>query len=411
MRKPFNASAIVIVLALIYFFGLIGGLYVISYLPGGWMRSDLEFYAAPRVAEYKKTGRVNNWSNGGMAAVIYDTDGKFEDFFHMGGQSFPGIFVEQTEEMVPAVLSGEATLKTFPFVRDYSKRGYTTFIHVGVPIVEKGELMGAFFWVKESPDLAEIMIGYMIIFSLFFTIVVAFLLHNLRMQRRYEAVRKRYVDNITHEMKSPIASIKALAEALTDGMGKDESERNIYYGMIIGEANHQERMILDALTLAKLQTSLSRPQRKPISAESVFAPVCQKNAVLCEVSGVSFRVEDSIRNLPVLYSDADMLRRVLETLLGNARKFVQEDGTITLSAKVQRKRVTICVSDDGVGIPPNDRAYVFERFYKGGQKCNETGSGLGLAIAKETLVALKEKIWFQSEEGKGTSIYFTISRP
>ena len=410
MRKPFNASATVIVLTLIYFLGLIGGLYAISYFPGGWMRSDLEVYAAPRVAEYKKTGSVNNWSNGGMAAVIYDADGKFEDFFHMGGQSFPGIFVEQTEEMVPTVLSGETTLKTVPFVRDYSKRGYTTFIHVGVPIMEKGELMGAFFWVKESPDLAEIMIGYMIIFSVFFAIVVAFLLHNLRMQRRYETIRKRYVDNITHEMKSPIASIKALAEALTDGMGKDESERNIYYGMIIGEANHQERMILDALTLAKLQTSLFRPRRTPISAESVFGPVCKKNAVLCEVSGISFHVEDSIRNLPTLYSDAEMLRRVLETLLGNARKFVREDGTITLSAKVQRKRVTICVSDDGIGIPPADRAYVFERFYKGGQKSNETGSGLGLAIAKETLVALKEKIWLQSEEGKGTSIYFTISR-
>ena len=79
-------------------------------------------------------------------------------------------------------------------------------------------------------------------------------------------------------MKSPIASIKALAEALTDGMGKSESDRNIYYGMIIGEANHQERMILDALTLAKLQSGWSHPPRKSISAESVFASICQKNA-------------------------------------------------------------------------------------------------------------------------------------
>lgn len=410
MRKPFNASVIVIILALIYFFGLIGGLYVISYMPGGWKRSDLEFYAAPRVAEYKKTGRVDNWSNGGTAAVIYDTDGKFENFFHMSGQSFSVTFVKQTEEMIPAVLSGETTLKTFPFVRDYSKMGYTAFIYVGVPIVEKGEIIGSFFWVKESPDLANIMIGYVVVFSLFFIIIVAFLLHNLRAQRRYENARRRYIDNITHEMKSPIASIKALAEALTDGMGKDESERNIYYGMIIGEANHQEHMILDALTLAKLQTNPSRPQRKPISAESVFAPICQKNAALCELSGVSFRVDDSIRELPMLYSDAAMLRQVLETLLGNARKFVQEGGTVSLSAKVQRKRVTICVSDDGVGIPQSDQPHVFERFYKGSQKCNETGSGLGLAIAKETLAALKEKIWLQSEEGKGTSIYFTISR-
>ena len=410
MRKPINASAIAVILIVIYFFGLFGGLYVTCYLPGGWIRDDLEFYAAPRVAEYKKTGRVDNWSNGGMAAMIYDADGNFEDFFHMSGQSFSVNFVDQTRDMIPAVLSGETTLKTFPFVRDYSRMGYTTFIYVGVPIEEEEEIIGAFFWVKESPDLAEIMIGYMLVFSLFYIIIVAFLLHNLHIQRRYENVRKRYIDNITHEMKSPIASIKALTEALTDGMGKDESERNIYYGMIIGEANHQERMILDALTLAKLQTGRAPASRKPLSAESVFAPICQKNAVLCELSGVSFRVEDSIRELPDLYSDADMLRQVLETLLGNARKFVQEGGTVSLSAKIQRNRVTICVSDDGAGIPKGDQPHVFERFYKGGQKCNETGSGLGLAIAKETLAQLKEKIWLQSEEGRGTSIYFTIAR-
>lgn len=410
MRKPFKVSWIVIILALIYFLGLIGGFYIISYMPSGWKRADLEFFAGLRIIEYTDTGRVDNWGNGGMATVIYDSEGKFRDFFRMNGDPFSINFVDQSEEAVPEVLSGKNTMRLFPFVKNYSKLGYTSFLYIGLPIVAEGEITGAFFWVKELPDLVETMIGYMVVFSLFFIIIVAFLLHNLHMQRRYENARKRYIDNITHEMKSPIASIKALAEALTDGMGKDESERNIYYGMIIGEANHQERMILDALTLAKLQTNPSQPQRKPISAENVFAPICQKNAALCELSGVSFRVEDSIRDLPTLCSDADMLRRVLETLLGNARKFVQEDGTITLSAKVQRKRVTICVADDGVGIPQSDQPHVFERFYKGGQKCNETGSGLGLAIAKETLSALKEKIWLQSEEGKGTSIYFTISR-
>jgi two-component system sensor histidine kinase VicK len=89
---------------------------------------------------------------------------------------------------------------------------------------------------------------------------------------------------------------------------------------------------------------------------------------------------------------------------------VPEGGAVSLSAAVQRSRVVICVADNGVGIPEEDQPYVFERFYKGSQSCNDTGSGLGLAIAKETLAALKEKIWLQSREGQGTRIYFTIQR-
>ena len=83
---------------------------------------------------------------------------------------------------------------------------------------------------------------------------------------------------------------------------------------------------------------------------------------------------------------------------------------ITLSATVQRSRVTICIADDGIGIPKDDLPHVFERFYKGSQTCNATGSGLGLSIAKETLAALKEKIWIRSGENQGTSVYFTIAR-
>lgn len=410
MRKPLRASVLAAILILIFFFGLFAGLYAISYLPGNWERSDLEYYAGQRIEEYKDTGQVRNWSNGGMAAVIYDSNAKFQDFYRMNGDPFSINFVDQTEASVLEVLSGKTTMQLFPFVKNYSKLGYTSFLYVGLPIIMDGESTGAFFWIKELPDLVEAMVGYVCVFSLFYVIIVGFLLHNLHVQRRYENARKTYIDNINHEMKSPIASIKALTEALTDGMAKSDNERNIYYGMIIGEANRQEQMILDALTLAKLQTSRFALPRKPIAAESVFSPVCEKNAALCELAGVSFCADDSIHSLPDLYVNADMLKQILDTLIGNARKFVQEGGTITLSAEVRNRRVTICVEDNGIGIPKNDLPYVFERFYKGNQTCNAAGSGLGLAIAKETLSVLKEKIWIRSEEGKGTSVYFTIAR-
>ena len=410
MRKPMKAPVIAVILVLIYVLGLFGGLYALCYMSGQWKRTDLEYYAKQQITEYTDKGRVSNWRNGGMAVVIYDAEAKFRDFFRMNGDQFSINFVDQTEGSISKVLAGERTLRLFPLVKNYSKLGYTSFLYIGLPIEEGGEISGAFFWVKELPDLAATLVGYILVFSLFFLIIVAFLLHSLQVQRSYENAQRKYVDNITHEMKSPIASIRALTEALTDGMGKNESERNIYYGMIIHEANRQQRMILDALTLSKLQTGHIRQSRCALPAEEIFGPVCEKHTTLCELSEVSFVVDDSIRTLPLLYSNADMLWQVLDILLGNARKFVPEGGTVSLSATVQRRRVTICIADNGVGIPKRDQPYVFERFYKGGQAYNETGSGLGLSIAKETLTALKEEIWFSSEENKGTSVYFTISR-
>ena len=210
-------------------------------------------------------------------------------------------------------------------------------------------------------------------------------------------------------MKSPIASIRALTEALTDGkIGSSEDERSLYYGLIIGEANRQERMIRDALTIAKLQSGAIKPKPELIAAEDIIKPLAREQAALCELIGVNFVVTDGVRALTALYTDPALLTQVMSTLFANARKFVSEGGCITLSAETRRGRAVLCIADDGVGIPKEDLPLVFERFYKGRGGNNDTGSGLGLAIAKETCTALREKIWIESEEGKGTRVFFTV---
>lgn len=408
MKKPMNPGKIALILSLIYVVGIIGGLLVVTYMPGEWKRKNMEYYASQCVAEYTSTGRVSSWRNGGMAAVIYDSSGRFENFFRMNGDQFSINFVLQTEDRVGKVLDGKPQLFIFPLVKNLSKLGYTSFLYVGLPIRTEAGVTGAFFWIRELPDLAETMVGYIVVFTLFFAVTVAFLAGTLREQRRYEQLRRRYIDNITHELKSPIASIRALSEALTDGMGgADECDRNLYYGLIIGEANRQERMIRDALTIAKLQSGSIQPKLQLVSAQSIIEPIVLEQSALCELIGVEFAVEDPVRELTALYTDPAMLTQVMQTLFANARKFVSEGGRITLSAEQRRGRAVLCIADDGVGIPAEDLPFVFERFYKG-RASGESGSGLGLAIAKETCTALREKIWIRSEEGHGTKVFFTV---
>ncbi len=409
MKKPMHPGVIAAILTCIYLAGLIGGLVIITYMPGEWKRASQEYYASQCVAEYVSNGRVSSWRNGGMAAVIYDENGKFENFFRMNGDQFSINFVLQTEDRIDDVLAGKRQLFIFPFAKNLSKVGYTSFLYIGLPIRTEGEITGAFFWIRELPDLVETVVGYLVVFTLFFLITVGFLAGTLRVQRRYEVARLRYIDNITHEMKSPISSIRALTEALTDGRdGTDEAERNLYYGLIIGEANRQERMIRDALTIAKLQSGAIKPKLQLVAAEDIINPLAREQEVLCELIGVRFAVTDGVRALTALYTDPALLTQVMSTLFANARKFVSEGGCVSLSAETRHGRAVLCIADDGVGIPAEDLPLVFERFYKGRGGNNDTGSGLGLAIAKETCTALGEKIWIESEEGSGTRVFFTV---
>lgn len=410
MKNPIKIRVAITALVLVYVLALLGGLETLCYSAGGWKRSSLESYARQRVIEYTNNDSVNNWNNGGMAVVVYDAQGEFQDFFRANGDPFVVEFVLRSEEYIPKVLSGDTTMKLYPFVKGYSKLGYTSYLYIGLPMRVNGEITGAFFWIKELTDLSETLLAYTVVITGFFAAIIVVVIVYLRLQNKYERMQSAYIDNITHEMKAPIASIRALTEALTDKPNRTDSERSAYYGMIIGEANRQEKMILNVLTLAKLQSAPVTPLRGRIPASDIFDPICEKHGALCELLGVEFRVADSIRSLPRLSTDPQTINQVLEIVLSNARKFVGEDGVISLSATVHRRHVTICVADNGVGIPKKDLPYVFERFYRGSQRCNDTGSGLGLAIARETLAALKEKIWASSEENKGTSIYFTIAR-
>lgn len=125
--------------------------------------------------------------------------------------------------------------------------------------------------------------------------------------------------------------------------------------------------------------------------------------------GIDFTVSEELRTLPKLMTDPKYIPVVLNALLSNSLKFVQEGGTIRVSAQVSRKQITVRVEDNGKGISKEELPHIFERFYKGSRNDNESGSGLGLAIAKEIMDGMGERLWLRSREGVGTTACFTVA--
>lgn len=408
-RKPMKSGTVALILVLIYVIGLLVGFGVVCYLLSASKRPGLAYVTDMMAADYAATGQMDPSPISGRVGIVYNADGEAVDLFQASGRPIYFDFTQQGTKYLPKVLKGNETLHLVLFAKDDTTLGYTSLVYFGIPLMDGETVTGALLWVRELQDLLETLLAFFCTFTVVFAIVTVFILLNLRNQRRYEQMRRHYIDNITHELKTPVASIKALAEALSDGMEKSPTDRNVYYGMILREANRQERMICDVLELSKLQSVQIKLTKQPVDSETLFAPVLEKYASYCDLMGISLLIDDSISSMPELYTDEKHIQVVLDALLSNAVKFVPEDGTITVSAQLSRKQATICIADNGKGISRQELPRVFERFYKVSRNDNESGSGLGLAIAREITDNLHEKLWIESEEGTGTRAYFTIS--
>ncbi len=408
-RKPISNRMVALILAAIYVAGVALGIFVVSYLVSGAKRDKLIGMTATMAAQYQESGTANPSTMSGRAVLVYSSEGELLDQLKGNGYPIHFDFAAEGNQHVGKVLRGESFMHLIFFAPNDTTLGYTSLIYIGVPLTEGEKTTGAFFWVMELRDLLETLLAVLCTFTAVFVMMALFTLQHLRTQRRYEQMRRDYVDNITHELKTPIASIKALAEALSDGMEKSSADRNVYYGMILREANRQERMVCDALELSKLQSYRVQMKKMPLTAADAFGSVLEKYASLCDLMGITFVVDDSLMQLPMLNTNEKYISTVMDAVLGNAVKFVPEEGTIRVSARAGRRRAAITVEDNGVGIAKEELPHVFERFYKGHRNDNAGGSGLGLAIAKEITDNMKETIQIHSEEHSGTRVSFTVS--
>ncbi|MBR0398138.1 MAG: HAMP domain-containing histidine kinase [Eubacterium sp.] len=274
--------------------------------------------------------------------------------------------------------------------------------------VEKDGRFGGFVYVARSLDYAPLfLIVYALAATVVFYLVVLYLLSQKRNRDRVEQIYHQYIANISHELKTPIASIQAITEILTDGGEIDEGSRSMYYGIISRESRLLEHAVLQIIELSKLQDNRKGFEKKYVPVREVMDPIRDRFADRCEEIGVSFWIDESVYALPDLHTDPYRLIQLLTILLDNAYKFVPEEGHIFIDATTKYGQATLRVNDNGRGISEKDFPHIFERFYKTSVD-NPKGTGLGLAIAQEIVNGLDESIWVQSKEGEGTIFFVTV---
>ncbi|MBE5780296.1 MAG: HAMP domain-containing protein [Clostridiales bacterium] len=225
-----------------------------------------------------------------------------------------------------------------------------------------------------------------------------------------EKTRREYVANVSHELRTPVSSLIGLAETLNDGIITNEEDRQRYYGLILKESQRLSRLIDDLLELSRLQEGRAQADIRKEDLYDVVRDSLEPLMPLAEEKGVGIILHQSLAACPPALTDSDRMEQVLVILTDNALRFTPSGGKIEYSAKWDESTIYITVTDTGCGIPRESLARVFDRFYKEDTSYASPGTGLGLSIAQKALGLMGQRIWVESEVGKGAAFTFTVRR-
>ena len=231
---------------------------------------------------------------------------------------------------------------------------------------------------------------------------------NIEDLKGVDNLRKELISNVSHDLRTPVASIQGYAETLLlkkDTVTKEEQQR--YLETIVKSSERLKKLVSELFELSKLESNQIKPEMESFRIAELIYDIAGKYRIISQKKGVSINTILS-KDLPLVNADISLLERAMQNLIDNAIKFCDEGDTINIEVNTEDvEKVRIRISDSGHGIKQEDIPHIFERYYKGGERADSTG--LGLAIVKKILELHHSKINVSSQFGKGTTFSFHLA--
>jgi two-component system, OmpR family, phosphate regulon sensor histidine kinase PhoR len=229
-------------------------------------------------------------------------------------------------------------------------------------------------------------------------------LHDLTEVRRLETVRRDFVANVSHELKTPLTSISGYAETLL-GDTADAETSHRFLRTILSNARRMQRLVDDLLDLSRIEAGRWQPNRTEMDIAAVARESWTTLAVRAETHQVEL-VLDLGPEAGTVHADPDAVRQILTNLMDNSLRHTPAGGRITCLARRLAGAVALSIRDNGVGITGDHLPRIFERFYRAdsSRSREEGGTGLGLAIVKHLVEAHGGRVYAESERGSGTTV-------
>lgn len=224
-----------------------------------------------------------------------------------------------------------------------------------------------------------------------------------------EATRRQLLGDVTHELKTPLASIKAYVEGLQDHILPANTDT---FQLLHREASRLQRLVEDLQELSHVEAQQIKLELRRCEPQAIMGATVERMRLQFEENAIALQVDLSAIT-PSVYADCDRLAQILTNLLGNALQYTPSGGRVTITTADRGAEVEFGVSDTGVGLATENLDRVFQRFYRVDKSRSRTsgGSGIGLTIARHLVEAQGGRIWAVSPgPGKGSTFSFTLPK-
>ena len=237
--------------------------------------------------------------------------------------------------------------------------------------------------------------------------------NSIELQKQYENNRNELISNISHDLKTPITSIKGFIEGILDGVASSSEKKERYLKAAYYKVNTVDNLIDELFLYSKLEVNGVSFEFDNVNLVEYLKDCFEELQLDTEEKGIKLNLNIDEGCNPFVLADRDKIRRVIINIVENSMKYIKkEQGNITIKLEENKDYAIVSIIDNGEGIANDNLTYIFERFYRTDVSRNSStgGSGLGLAISKKIIEGNGGTIWAESILGQGTTICFTLKK-
>lgn len=233
--------------------------------------------------------------------------------------------------------------------------------------------------------------------------------HDITREKELQQLKDDFVANVSHELRSPLHSIRGFVGLLKDGSVTDSETQREFLGIVEDQSRHLNELVDDLLDTFALESGRKVLKKEPVSMEEVVGNVVVKLGTVAADKGISFSTEVHALST-IVQGDEQALRQVITNLVANAIKFSPQQSNIVVRVKESGNKLLTQVIDNGVGIPEESINKLFQKFYQVDSSATRSagGTGLGLHISRQIVEGHGGDIWVESELGRGSIFSFTV---
>lgn len=224
---------------------------------------------------------------------------------------------------------------------------------------------------------------------------------------------KELISNISHDLKTPITTVKGYVEGIMDGVADTPEKMDRYVRTIYNKTNEMDHLINELTFYSKIDTNRIPYTFSKLNVDDYFSDCAEEVGLELETRGIQLYYANYVEKDVLVIADGEQIRRVIHNIISNAIKYMDKPkGVIQIRVKDVGDFIQVEIEDNGKGIASKDLTYIFDRFYRTDVSRNSSkgGSGIGLSIVRKILEDHGGKVWATSREGIGTIMYFVLRK-